>query len=45
LNNKTTIDVGGTPVTVQIGMNVTLVGSKDLPGRTVQPEATEESPT
>ena len=33
LNSKTTMDVGGTMVTVQIGMNVTLVGSKDLPGR------------
>ena len=31
LNGKTTIDVGGTPVTVQIGMNLTVVGSKDLP--------------
>lgn len=33
LNNKTTMDIGGTSVMVQIGMNVTLVGSKDLPGR------------
>ena len=31
LNGKTTIDVGGTPVTVQIGMNLTIVGSKELP--------------
>ena len=30
LNGKTTIDVGGTPVSVQIGMNLTIVGSKDL---------------
>jgi hypothetical protein len=30
LNGKTTIDVGGTPVPVQIGMNLTIVGSKDL---------------
>jgi hypothetical protein len=30
LNGKTTIDVGGTPVTVQIGMNLTIVGSKDV---------------
>ena len=29
LNGKTVIDVGGTPVTVQIGMNVTAVGSKE----------------
>lgn len=33
LNSKTTMDIGGVPVTVQIGMNVTLVGSKELPGR------------
>jgi hypothetical protein len=31
LNGKTTIDVGGTAVPVQIGMNVTVVGSKDVP--------------
>jgi hypothetical protein len=31
LNGKTTIDVGGTPVSVQIGLNLTIVGSKDLP--------------
>ena len=29
LNGKTTIDVGGTPVTVQIGMNLTVIGSKE----------------
>ena len=31
LNGKTTIDVDGTPVSVQIGLNLTIVGSKDLP--------------
>ena len=31
LNGKTTIDVGGVPVAVQIGMNLTIVGSKELP--------------
>jgi hypothetical protein len=31
LNGKTTIDVGGTLVSVQIGMNLTVVGSKELP--------------
>ncbi len=31
INGKTTIDVGGTPVSVQIGLNLTIVGSKDLP--------------
>ncbi len=30
LNGKTTIKVGDTPVTVQIGMNLTIVGSKEL---------------
>jgi hypothetical protein len=31
LNGKMTIDIDGTPVSVQIGMNLTIVGSKDLP--------------
>jgi hypothetical protein len=31
LNGKVTVDVGGTPVSVQIGMNLTVVGSKELP--------------
>jgi hypothetical protein len=31
INDKITIDIGGKPVTVQIGMNLTVVGSKDLP--------------
>ncbi len=31
LNSKATIDVGGTLVTVQIGLNLTIVGSKELP--------------
>ena len=31
LNGKTVIEVGGTPVSVQIGMNITIVGSKELP--------------
>jgi hypothetical protein len=31
LNGKTTIDVNGVPVAVQIGMNMTVVGSKELP--------------
>lgn len=31
LNGKTMIDVGGKQVSVQIGMNLTIVGSKDLP--------------
>jgi hypothetical protein len=31
LNGKTVIDVGGTKVTVQVGINLTVVGSKELP--------------
>jgi len=31
LNGKAVIDVDGVPVTVQIGMNLTVVGSKELP--------------
>ena len=31
LNGKATINVDGTPVSVQIGLNLTIVGSKDLP--------------
>jgi hypothetical protein len=31
LNGKTSVDIGGRLVTVQIGMNLTVVGSKDLP--------------
>ena len=31
INDKVTIDIGGKLVTVQIGMNLTVVGSKELP--------------
>jgi hypothetical protein len=31
LNNKATVKVGDKMVTVQIGMNLTIVGSKELP--------------
>jgi hypothetical protein len=31
LNGKTTIEINGVPVAVQIGMNLTIVGSKELP--------------
>lgn len=30
LNSKAAIDVGGTPVSVQIGANLTVIGSKDV---------------
>jgi hypothetical protein len=32
LNGKTTIEVGGVSVSVQIGLSLTIVGSKELPG-------------
>lgn len=31
LNNKVTLRIGDKPVTVQIGLNLTIVGSKELP--------------
>jgi hypothetical protein len=31
LNGKTTIEVAGKTVTVQIGLNMTIIGSKELP--------------
>jgi hypothetical protein len=31
LNGKMTIEINGQPVAVQIGMNLTIVGSKELP--------------
>lgn len=31
ISNKMTIMVGETPVTVQVGLNLTIVGSKELP--------------
>lgn len=42
LNGKTTIDVGGTPVAVQIGMNLTIVGSKELPKTSSDSDSHEE---
>ena len=31
LNGKATLEIDGKPVQVQIGLNLTLVGSKELP--------------
>jgi len=31
LNGKTVVDVNGARVTVQVGLNLTIVGSKELP--------------
>ena len=32
INDKITVEVNGKEVTVQVGMNLTIVGSKELPG-------------
>jgi hypothetical protein len=37
LNGKTVIDIDGTPVTVQLGLSLTVVGSKELPPDTAEP--------
>lgn len=44
LNSKQTMEIGGQQVMVQIGMNVTLVGSKDLPGRKEPAAESDHSP-
>ena len=31
INDKLQIEVDGKPVTVQVGLNLTIIGSKDLP--------------
>lgn len=31
INGKTTVDIDGKSVTVQVGLNLTIVGSKELP--------------
>jgi hypothetical protein len=45
LNGKTTIEIDGTPVAVQIGLNLTIVGSKELPEEApAKPAAAAPSP-
>ena len=44
LNGKTVIDVDGTPVTVQLGLSLTLVGSKELPPDPEEAPAPVEAP-
>jgi hypothetical protein len=39
LNGKTTIEIDGTRVSVQIGLNLTIVGSKELPDDAPPPAA------
>jgi hypothetical protein len=31
VNEKVTVEIDGVPVTVQVGMNMTIIGSKELP--------------
>ncbi len=44
LNGKTVIDIDGTPVTVQLGLSLTVVGSKELPQEPEQAPARVEAP-
>ena len=44
LNGKMQIEIDGQPVTVQIGLNLTIVGSKDLPRDAASPAAGEPAP-
>ena len=44
LNTKTKIPVGDTKVSVQIGMNLTIVGSKELPKDEPEEVATTTTP-
>ena len=41
LTGKTAVEVDGVPVSVQIGMNLTVVGSKELPGAPADEPAAE----
>ena len=43
LNGKTSIEIGGKPVSVQIGMNLTIVGSKELPRDGAATDSSEEA--
>ncbi len=37
VNDKITMEIAGKEVTVQVGMNLTIVGSKELPGAPAAP--------
>src|SRR5947199_9472112 len=39
LNGKTVIEIDGTPVQVQLGLNLTVIGSKELPEDPEAPKA------
>jgi len=40
LNNKTMVEIDGVRVSVQIGLNLTIVGSKELPKDDTSPAST-----
>ena len=42
LNGKTTIEIDGKPVSVQIGLNLTIVGSKEMPQDAPAPPVVEQ---
>jgi hypothetical protein len=44
LNEKAQIEVGGEIVVVQVGLNLTIVGSKDLPQDAAAPSAPAAAP-
>lgn len=44
LNEKITLEVGGVPVPVQVGLNLTIVGSKELPPDADTPSAAAPTP-
>ena len=43
LNGKTVIEIDGVPVSVQIGLNLTIVGSKELPNDELPSEQPAEA--
>jgi hypothetical protein len=42
LSGKTSVSIGGTPVSVQIGLNLTIVGSKELPQEVEAPAVVDD---
>jgi hypothetical protein len=44
LNGKMDLDIGGTSVSVQIGLNMTIIGSKELPPDPAAPAPAATAP-
>lgn len=42
LNGKTIIEIDGTPVQVQLGLSLTIIGSKELPQDAPEPQRAPE---